>query len=345
MKKEKKVRLSLTFWCTAVLFAENLIAVGIASLSTSLISSILGESLHVSPELMVFLFSLALGVVLAFILNRFYLTPLKKINDRMTKVASGDFTTRIEDKVNVKEVDNIYKNFNVMVSELAAMETLQSDLVSNISHEFKTPITAIEGYSTLLKECKNKEEQDLFVEKIIFNAQRLSNLVGDILLLSKLENQKIQPKSNTFRLDEQIRHTIMAQEIKWVQKQIELDVDLDEVEFFGVENMLSHIWSNLLSNAIKFSYNEGKIKIRLTKEQSRILFSVEDNGCGIADDSLLHVFDKFYQADTEHKNEGCGLGLTLAKRIVELNDGEITVENLKDSGCRFTVVLPIKTNV
>ena len=343
MKKEKKVRLSLTFWCTTVLFAENLIAVGIASLSTSLLSSILGESLHVSPELLVFLFSLALGVALAFILNRFYLTPLKKINDRMTKVASGDFTTRIEDKVNVKEVDNIYKNFNVMVSELAAMETLQSDLVSNISHEFKTPITAIEGYSTLLKECKNKEEQDLYVEKIIFNAQRLSNLVGDILLLSKLENQKIQPKSNSFRLDEQIRLAIMAQEIKWVQKQIELDVELDEVEFFGVESMLSHVWSNLLSNAIKFSFNEGKIRIRLVKEQSKIAFSIEDNGCGISNESLLHVFDKFYQADTEHKNEGCGLGLTLAKRIVELSDGEITAENLKDGGCKFTVTLPIKS--
>ena len=345
MKKEKKIRLSLTFWCTAVLFAENLIAVGIASLSTSLISSILGESLHVSPELLVFLFSLALGVILAFILNRFYLIPLKKINERMTKVASGDFTTRIDDKVNVKEVDNIYTNFNVMVSELAAMETLQSDLVSNISHEFKTPITAIEGYSTLLKECKNKEEQDLFVDKIIYNTQRLSNLVGEILLLSKLENQKIQPKSNNFRLDEQIRLAIMAQEIKWVQKHIELDVELDEVEFFGVENMLSHIWSNLLSNAIKFSFNEGTIKIRLVKEQTQVVFSVEDNGCGISDENLIHVFDKFYQADTEHKNEGCGLGLTLVKRIVELSEGEVVVESTKGSGCKFIVTLPIKTGI
>ena len=341
MKKDKKANLGLTFWCTIILFLENITAVGIATVAVTIINSYT-KGVQISSELLVFLFSLVIGISLAFILNRAYLQPMRKIYDHMGKVAKGDFSVRIKDKVRIREIDDIYSNFNIMVEELGEKETVQSDFVSNISHEFKTPITAIEGYSMLLQGCNANDEQKLYIEKILFNTHRLSTLVGDILLLSKLDNQSIQPKRSTFSLDEQIRQAILMQEIKWSEKEITLDVDIEEVTFSGTEALLLQVWNNLLSNAIKFSPKGGIISIKLSKNEKEYLFKISDQGPGIEDTSLKYIFDKFYQADGNHKSEGCGLGLTLAKRIVDINSGNISVKNLDPCGCEFLVRFPIK---
>ena len=134
---------------------------------------------------------------------------------------------------------------------------------------------------------------------------------------------------------------ILALESLWEPKDIEFDVDLDAVRFYGNKNVLHHVWSNLLSNAIKFSPNGGTIKMRLYKQNEKIVFLIEDNGPGLSEEAKKHLFDKFYQADTSHKEEGNGLGLALVKNIVSICDGEISAENLDVGGCRFTVTLPI----
>jgi signal transduction histidine kinase len=231
-----------------------------------------------------------------------------------------------------------------MVEELGAMETIQADFLSNISHEFKTPITAIEGYSTLLQNAKDEKEQALYVEKITLNTKRLSTLVGDVLLLAKLDNQSIQPKRNKFMLDEQIRQVILMQEIKWTERNIQLDVDMDEIEFYGTETSLSHVWLNLFSNAIKFSPDGGLITIKLNTDEKNIYFTISDEGAGINKGEEKRIFDKFYQGESDKKSEGCGLGLALAKRIIDINNGEIFVKNNLEKGCTFTVKLQ-KTSV
>lgn len=340
MKKERKANLSLTLWFTVVLFIENIAAVGIATVAVTIINSYT-KDINISSELLVFLFSLVIGSSLAFILNRAYIQPMRKLYKHMSKVAKGDFSVRIETKTRVRELDNIYTNFNVMVEELGAMETVQADFVSNISHEFKTPINAIEGYSMLLQGSSATDEQKLYIDKILFNTNRLSTLVGDILLLSKLENQSIISKKTTFSLDEQIRQSILMQEIKWTERKILLDVEMEEVKFFGAEALLLQVWNNLLSNAIKFSPEKGTIKIRLKKFSNEYVFTISDQGEGIDEKDLRYVFDKFYQADSAHKSEGCGLGLALAKRIIDINNGTISVNNLENKGCEFKVTLPI----
>ena len=216
-----------------------------------------------------------------------------------------------------------------------------SDFVSNVSHEFKTPISAIEGYATLLQDddMPISEEQEQYINKILFNTRRLSHLAGNILLLSKIEHQSIQTRQNWYRLDEQIRQSIVMMEPKWSEKEIEFDVDMMDVEYLGNENLICHVWDNLLSNAIKFSPCGGTIYIRMMPEGEKIRFSIENEGPQIREDSMKHIFDKFYQCDSSHKQEGNGLGLALVKQILNLCKGTISVENIPGSGCRFTVIL------
>lgn len=131
-----------------------------------------------------------------------------------------------------------YNSFNVMTKELRATQILQMDFVSNVSHEFKTPINAIEGYTMLLQGEELSNEQNEYVEKILFNTQRLSCLVGNILLLSKLENQNIPMKKTKYRLDEQIRQALLSLESKWTQKEIGFQVEMEAVKYVGNEGLL-----------------------------------------------------------------------------------------------------------
>ena len=262
----------------------------------------------------------------------------------MEQVADGDFSVQLETKSSAKEIQEIYSGFNMMTQELSATEVLQTDFVSNVSHEFKTPINAIEGYATLLQGSDSPDgDREVYVEKILYNTKRLSDLVGSILLLSKIENQSIPDKQTRFRLDEQIRQSILALEGAWTQKDVEFDVDLESLEYVGNEVLLRHVWDNLISNAIKFGPQGGLITLKLKKEVGKLVFTVEDEGPGLTDEAKKHIFDKFYQADSSHKQDGNGLGLALVKRILHISGGEISAENITDKGgCRFTVVLNSK---
>ena len=284
--------------------------------------------------------SLLVGIVVTIFLSRVFLSPVKKMRLAMGKVAEGNFDIQLQTKSNSYEVREIYAGFNLMTQELRSMEILQTDFVSNVSHEFKTPLNAIEGYSTLLQDCENlTPQQQAYVEKIIFNTQRLSTLTGSILLLSKLENQQIPTGQTRFSLDEQIRQTIVFLEPAWSAKEIELDVEMEEVEYFGNELLMHHVWSNLLSNAVKFSPQGGLVRIGLEKGRKDIRFFIRDNGPGIPEEAMNHIFDRFYQADSSHKQEGNGLGLALVKKILQLENGKITAENCPQGGARFTVYL------
>ena len=157
--------------------------------------------------------------------------------------------------------------------------------------------------------------------------------------MSKIDNQPIQTKQNTFRLDEQIRQAIVLLEPEWVKKDVEFEVDMEDIEYCGNEGLLHHVWYNLIGNAIKFNPRFGLIRIRLKNKGEDILFEIEDSGPGISEEAKKHIFDKFYQGDSSHKEEGNGLGLALVKKILNLSNGEITAENIPGGGCRFTVVL------
>lgn len=328
---------------TLLVMAELLITVALASVFSDLLHWIFGDGYDPPRFLELCLIGLMVGGGLTQFMGRVFFDRINMLGDAMNKVAEGDFSVHLEADNSIPEIENIYNKFNLMVKELNATEVLQTDFVSNVSHEFKTPINAIEGYATLLQDGEglSPDEQEQYVDKILFNTQRLSSLVGNILLLSRMDNQAIPHKGAPFRLDEQIRQAIVLLEPEWVKKDIEFDVEMEDITIEGNENLLFHVWNNLIGNAIKFDPPNGLINIKLHKSGGKAVFQIEDSGPGISDEGLKHIFDKFYQEDSSHKQEGNGLGLALAGRIVSLHGGSISATNLPGGGCRFTVELKL----
>ncbi|MDD6200013.1 MAG: HAMP domain-containing sensor histidine kinase [Firmicutes bacterium] len=283
---------------------------------------------------------LVIGGLVTSLLSKVFLKPINELRQAMARVADGDYSVRLDAKSTSKEIMELNTGFNMMAAELSATEILQTDFVSNVSHEFKTPINAIEGYSMLLQDSENlDEDQKQYVEKILYNTNRLSSLVGNILLLSRLENQQIPTNRTRYRLDEQIRQSIVALDPVWEKKDIVFDAELERLEYLGNESMMYHVWDNLIGNAIKFSPDGGTVRIRLAQREEQILFTIENSGAGLSEEAQKHIFDNVYQADSSHRQEGNGLGLALVKRILVIENGRIGVENLPEGGCRFTVTL------
>jgi len=204
------------------------------------------------------------------------------------------------------------------------------------------PIAAIEGYATLLQNpTLPREKHDHYVEVILDNSRRLSDLSSNILALSKLENQELIVDNREFRLDEQIRKVILLLEGKWTAKEIVFDLELPKQMYYGSEALLSQVWSNLLDNAIKHSPQGGVIQATLQASDTQITVTITDHGDGMSGEVQKHVFEKFYQGDRSRKAEGNGLGLALVKRIVELSRGTVTVESAPGQGAAFSVNLPL----
>ena len=283
-----------------------------------------------------------LGTVVAILVIKQIFKPIERLRNGLRRVSAGDFSVRLKEKSMFAAIREMYGDFNAMAQELAGVETLRSDFVSNVSHEFKTPLAAIEGYAALLqnKDLSSDKAQD-YLGKIISNAHKLSVLTGNILNLSKLENQNNLLNRKPFDLSEQIRKTILMLECEWAVKNLSFDLSLPNTRYCGDAGMLFHVWYNLIGNAVKFSEQNGTVRIELRTAAEKIYVSVEDHGCGIDEQTLPHIFEKFYQGDTSHSAEGSGLGLALVKRIVILCGGEVLVKSEKNKGSEFTVVLPV----
>ena len=329
----KRSKFNYGFIFSSAALVGSLLSTALAMFIVWLLNRRFGVWLGMPYTIRVLLISILSGAAIAVGLSKIFVSPMMKLGDAMRKVAGGDFTVRLDCTSRIRDVREVYGSFNTMVKELGNTETLQTDFVSNVSHEFKTPINAIEGYASLLQDSQLTDEQkNAYIDKIIFNTRRLSDLVGNILLLSKVNNQTISLKASTFRLDEQVRQSILALESKWEKKEIEFDIDLDEIEYTGYENLLSHVWLNLIDNAVKFSPQNGQIRIRLKQLAGSVTFSIWDNGLPIPEADIGRIFNKFYQGDNSHASEGNGLGLALVRKIVAAEQGTINVTSSEDAG-------------
>lgn len=270
--------------------------------------------------------------------------PVKRIQEGIDNVIKGDFSTRISyihgaDSGN--EFDVIISGLNKMIEELSGVEILRTDFIANVSHELKTPLAAMQNYGTLLQSPDLTEEQRIQYGKAIQEqTRRLSNLVMNILKLNKLENQQIYPNVEKYYLSEQLCECMLEFERVWEEKNIELDVDLDEeVQIEADKELLSLVWNNLLSNALKFTEENGSVSLLLGKDEKYAYVQVKDTGCGMNPETGKNIFKKFYQGDTSHATKGNGLGLALVKRVIDICGGEIAVSSQLGEGSTFTVKL------
>lgn len=282
-----------------------------------------------------------IGSVLIIFVVRHAVRPIIKLTNATREITLGNFDVEINYN-NKDEIGQLTTNFNRMINELKKIDTLRKDFVSNVSHEFKTPIASIQGFAQLLQQDDLSDENRKEYARIISEeSSRLSHLTSSMLKLSKLENQEIIQKHKGFYLDEQIRKCILLLEPEWSKKLIDWDIELDRAMITADEELLQQVWINLLSNAIKFSSNNGKIIVSLKHLKEGVEVSIRDFGKGMSSKTKERIFEKFYQGEEAHDVEGSGLGLSLVKRILDLHGAQINVESSLGEGSEFSVTLNI----
>lgn len=285
--------------------------------------------------------SILVGLILFFVVNHQLLKPIDALTKATKEISKGNFDVTVE-KFRDDEIGDFTDSFNKMVKELASLDYLKKDFISNVSHEFKTPLSIIDGYIDLLEdENISPEERKEYLNTIREETGRLTNLSTNTLRLSKLENQEEPKNKQEFSLDEQIRKCILLLENSWNNKNIKMNVKLAKVSIYNEPELLEQVWINLLNNSIKFSNENSTISVNLLVKNKVATVIIEDEGIGIEKEKLERIFEKFYQADKSHSKEGNGLGLAIVQRIIRLCDGTIKVESELGKGTKFWVELPI----
>lgn len=286
------------------------------------------------------LFCIAMGIGLSFLLGKILITPIRRLIDGMTKLAEGDYSTRISLGKYADSTTELTKSFNSLATQLQSTEILRSDFVNNFSHEVKTPLVSITGLMSLLKKDNLPKAKRLqYIELIEEEIQRLSSMTTNMLNLSKLEKQEIVTDKTNFNLSEQIRTCVLLLEKKWTKKQTRLSLDFDEHTLHANEDLMKQVWINLIDNSIKFSKEKGLVEIAVTENENEISVSISNSGDKIKDEDMSKIFNKFYQSDTSRHKEGHGIGLSIVSRIIYLHEGKIDVKST-DEKTTFTVTLP-----
>ncbi len=287
--------------------------------------------------------SIIITLLLSLVISDRFAKPLADITNVASEVSKGNFDIVVEPEKRSKkgkpnDIEAVYDSINMMLTELKSNEMFKADFISNVSHEIKTPLATIQGYATLLQEPKlTKKKRDEYISIIIGATKQLSTLTTNILKLSKLENQGIFASPKPYNLAEQIRQSLLSLQAGWQEKDIDLNIDVDEITIALDEELMFQVWKNLFENAIKFTAPRGKIDIMLKEQDNIVIATIQDNGIGMSENTKKHLFDKFYQGDDSHSKEGNGLGLALVKKILDIHNAEISVESEKNIGSTFMI--------
>lgn len=271
-------------------------------------------------------------------------SSVEEISRALKKVADGDYEVELDIPEKSRDFTVLEDDFRAMVQQLKSNEYLHKDFSSNISHEFKTPLSIIKGYADLLAASDISEENREYAKLISEESKKLSTLTANMLRLSSIEQSQVHIKRMPFSLDEQIRQAVLSMDSKWMDKDIEMDLDLDDIVYNGDEELMNQVWLNLLDNAIKFTGAGGKVTVSLTIDKGEIVAAIEDSGIGMDSETMENIFRQFYRGDTVKQYEGSGLGLSLVQRIVQLHEGTVFVDSVEGIGSNFTVTLPVQKN-
>lgn len=338
LSKKNKIHTYFIIWtCISLIssFGIVLIILFILHLNMDLLNLIKTHSAIVVFLLLIT--PLLIGALMTIILGNPILKIMEDISFVLNEISNGNFKARLKPTKVLKDFNH---NFNKMVSELDSVEILRSDFVNNFSHELKTPIVSIKGFAEELKRKDlTEEERQKYLEIIVNESNRLTELSTNILNLSKIEKQEIVTNKRKVNIGEQIRKVILMEMKKIEQKELHLELDIKDYYALVNEDLMEQVWINLIENAIRYSKENGTISIQISKNNEEIVVKIKDNGIGIAQEHLPHIFDKFYKVDHFVTSRGNGLGLTLTKKIIDLHKGRIEVTSKIGKGTEFTVLL------
>jgi signal transduction histidine kinase len=284
----------------------------------------------------------AISLLSMLVVAKKLIDPITALTAATKKVGDERFTDVLD--INRKdEIGHLAKSFQEMTEKLSENDRIRKEFISDVSHDFQSPLLNIKGYSELLlDENLGIEERQSYASVIQSETERLSSLTQQLLLLTSLDQLSSPLDIKNFRLDKQLKETILKYRWLLEEKSMTLSMDLDEVDFNGDPAFLEKVWENLFSNALKYTSEEGVVEISLKEIESSVVISVQDNGIGINDEEMERIFDRFYRADNSRTREisGTGLGLSIVQQVVKLHDGTIRVIGNENKGTTFIVTLP-----
>ena len=284
------------------------------------------------------------GSIVFLVIADIIVKPLTRLTNAIKELCNGNYNVRV-DNVGQDEISKLNQGFNQMARQLAKQDETRQKFISDISHEFQTPLTSIQGFANILKEEDLPKEQRVkYANIILYNSKRLSSLAKNMLQLTLLDREEIELELTNYSLVEQMNRVISTQENQAMEKNIEIVFEMPKKEIFieGDEQRLEQVWTNIISNAIKYTNEGGLITITMKKNSKDIEISIEDTGIGMSKEVVSHIFERFYREDKARNVEGNGLGLAIVKSIVDLHHGKIDILSQVDVGTNFIVRLPIE---
>ncbi|PFK47038.1 sensor histidine kinase [Bacillus cereus] len=287
-------------------------------------------------------FIVVLSIVFIAIAARYIIRPIQTFTKATQKIASGEYDIELEEG-RKDEIGTLATSFKKMTKSIKELDQMRQEFVSNVSHEFQSPLSSIQGFSkTLQSEKMTEEERKHYLQIIEGESKRMSSLCKQLLTLASLDKEETVLQVKEFHLQKQIKDVIFMLEWKWREKDIAVEFDVPNINIKGDENLLHQVWANLFTNSIKFTDQGGTIEFAARELENSVEISVSDSGIGMEQEEVNRIFDRFYKVDTARARnvEGSGLGLSIVHKIVELHHGIILVESKKGEGTTFRIEIP-----
>lgn len=290
---------------------------------------------------------LILSFLPMFIVILFVYNPLRKINAAAKEFAKGNFKVNSIEVNSHDELAELASSLNTMASQLAEREEYQRKFISNVSHDFRSPLTSIKGYiEAMLDGTIPNEKYEKYLNVVLTETNRLTKLAAGLIDLSAVDSDDIVLFQTIFDLNSIIFDTVSLFEVQCQKKGVLIDLDFDSeiYEVYADKDKISQVFSNLIDNAIKFSDNDSIIYVHVYDKGAKVFVSVKDTGVGIAPDSIGRIFDRFYKSDTSRgrvKNSS-GIGLSIVKEIVQAHGEDIEVYSELHKGTEFIFSVPKK---
>ncbi|MFB2896189.1 ATP-binding protein [Aerosakkonemataceae cyanobacterium BLCC-F50] len=275
-------------------------------------------------------------------LTRSIARPIQSMCNFAVRMGGGNFG----DKLNIRQDDELGQlasELNRMSERLASLDSERRSFLANVSHELRTPVSNV--FVTLEALASGADEEPEIRDRFISTAQeevkRLSRLIHDLLDLGRLEAGVTQLENKDFRLKSLVERAARAVELRLQSGNVEIKLDVPDVKVNGDPERLLQAFLNILDNAIKYSVANSEVSIIGQIENNKVILKISDQGVGINESDMPHIFEQFYTADRSRSGNGTGLGLAIAKRIVEAHNGNITASSTPGKGATFTIELPI----
>lgn len=288
---------------------------------------------------------LALSVAGAYILARRAIRPITEITKAAETISAGDLSKRITGITTKDEVQELADTFNTMLNRLQESFDRERQFTSDASHELRTPVAVISACAEDLKRNVKGSESGQSLEAIQKESSRMNKIISQLLLLTRGYEGRYHVEKETLDLHEVVG-SVMAElaEIA-ASSQIQLFNKVPENSvIYADQSLMTQLLINLIGNSIKYGVQGGKVTVRASNPEASCTFTISDNGIGMKEDELEHIFERFYRADKARDRSGSGLGLSIVKWIVELHNGKISVSSEYGKGTQVTVVIPAKTS-